>query len=89
MSEACEFGSLDEANEILGLMMRHWNNIAATPPHMAAGLLGAYQYFRSHRQVSPSAHTSDLSQRSQGRAERAVSVWFRQEVQAIISFFFR
>ncbi len=25
MSDACEFGSLDEANEILGLMMRHWN----------------------------------------------------------------
>jgi uncharacterized protein len=30
MSETCEFGSLDEANEILGLMMRHWNTIAAT-----------------------------------------------------------
>ena len=30
MSEACEFGSLDEANEILGLMMRHWNTIAST-----------------------------------------------------------
>ena len=30
MSDACEFGSLDEANEILGLMMRHWNAIAAT-----------------------------------------------------------
>ena len=29
MSDACEFGSLDEANEILGLMMRHWNTIAA------------------------------------------------------------
>ncbi len=28
MSDACEFGSLDEANEILGLMMRHWNDIA-------------------------------------------------------------
>jgi hypothetical protein len=25
MSDACEFGSLDEANEILGLMMRHRN----------------------------------------------------------------
>src|ERR1039457_7733853 len=25
--------------------------------HMAAGLLGAYRYFRSHRQVRPSAHT--------------------------------
>jgi uncharacterized protein len=25
-----EFGSLDEANEILGLMMRHWNEIAST-----------------------------------------------------------
>src|SRR5260370_3965783 len=30
MSEACEFGSIDQANEILGLMMRHWNTIAAT-----------------------------------------------------------
>ena len=29
MSDTCEFGSLDEANEILGLMMRHWNTIAA------------------------------------------------------------
>jgi hypothetical protein len=28
MSDACEFGSLDETNEILGLMMRHWNTIA-------------------------------------------------------------
>src|SRR5450756_2019713 len=25
MSETCEFASLDEANEILGLLMRHWN----------------------------------------------------------------
>jgi uncharacterized protein len=30
MSDTCEFGSLDEANEILGLMMRHWNTIALT-----------------------------------------------------------
>jgi uncharacterized protein len=30
MSDACEFGSLDHANEILGLLMRHWNTIAAT-----------------------------------------------------------
>jgi len=30
MSDVCEFGSLDEANEILGLMMRHWNTIAGT-----------------------------------------------------------
>jgi uncharacterized protein len=30
MSDACEFSSLDEANEILGLMMRHWNTIAGT-----------------------------------------------------------
>jgi len=29
MSDTCEFNSLDEANEILGLMMRHWNTIAA------------------------------------------------------------
>ena len=27
--------------------------------HMAAGLLGAYRYFREHRQVSSSAHTSE------------------------------
>src|ERR1035441_4260055 len=30
ISDACEFGSLEEANEILGLMMRHWNTIAGT-----------------------------------------------------------
>jgi len=30
MSDACEFGSLDEANDILELMMRHWNTIAET-----------------------------------------------------------
>jgi uncharacterized protein len=30
MSDTCEFASLDEANEILGLMMRHWNTIAGT-----------------------------------------------------------
>ncbi len=30
MSEVCEFASLDEVNEILGLMMRHWNTIAST-----------------------------------------------------------
>ena len=30
MSDACEFSSLEEANEILGLMMRHWNDIAGT-----------------------------------------------------------
>ncbi len=29
MSDACEFTSLDRANEILGLMMRHWNEIAS------------------------------------------------------------
>jgi uncharacterized protein len=28
--DACEVGSLDEANEILGLMTRHWNTIAGT-----------------------------------------------------------
>ena len=27
--------------------------------HMAAGLLGAYRYFRAHRQVSPVAHASE------------------------------
>lgn len=30
MSEAVEFASLDEAQEILNLMMRHWNTIAGT-----------------------------------------------------------
>jgi uncharacterized protein len=30
MSDTYEFASLDEANEILGLMMRHWNTIART-----------------------------------------------------------
>ena len=140
MSDACEFGSLDEANEILGLMMRHWNEIAGTLnkdevyvpllledddgtahgndwargfirgmgmrhdgwdelvndeehggclipmmmlyhehdedpemrpkpispekgeeviAHMAAGLLGAYRYFRSHPQAGASARTSE------------------------------
>jgi uncharacterized protein len=141
MSDACEFSSVEEANEVLGLLMRHWNIIASAlfkgevyvplllqdengvahgndwargfmrgmgmrhdgwaelvnddkhggclipmmmlchehdedpemrpKPisteqredvivHMAAGLLRAYQYFRSRRQVSASAHGSDL-----------------------------
>jgi len=30
MADACEFSSLEEANEIFGLMMRHWNTIAGT-----------------------------------------------------------
>ena len=30
LSDAHEFGSLEEANEILALLMRHWNDIAAT-----------------------------------------------------------
>lgn len=30
MSDAHEFDSLEEANEILALLMRHWNDIAAT-----------------------------------------------------------
>ena len=30
MPDACEFTSPEEANEILGLMMRHWNTIAGT-----------------------------------------------------------
>ncbi len=30
MAETCEFTSLDQANEILGLMTRHWNDIAGT-----------------------------------------------------------
>jgi uncharacterized protein len=28
MPDACEFSSLDEAKEILGLLMRHWNTVA-------------------------------------------------------------
>ena len=28
MDEACEFNDVEEANEILGLLMRHWNTIA-------------------------------------------------------------
>ncbi len=139
--ETPEFSSLDEANELLGLLMRHWNDIAETLlkgevyvplllededgvahgndwargfmrgmamrhdgwaelvndekhggclipmmmlchehdedpemrpetispekreeviAHMAAGLLQAYRYFREQRQVSASAHASDL-----------------------------
>jgi uncharacterized protein len=145
MSDACEFGGLDEANEILGLMMRHWNDIAGTLfkgnvyvplllededgtahgndwargfmrgmgmrhdgwaelvndeehggclipmmmlchehdedpemrpepispdkreeviAHMAAGLLGAYRYFRAHRQAGASARTSEHRRRT-------------------------
>jgi uncharacterized protein len=30
ISDTCEFASVNEANEILGLMMRHWNDIAGT-----------------------------------------------------------
>ena len=30
LSEVVEFASLDEANEILGLLTRHWNKIAST-----------------------------------------------------------
>jgi uncharacterized protein len=30
MSDTCEFASLDEVKEILGLLMRHWNTIAGT-----------------------------------------------------------
>jgi len=30
ITDACEFSSLEEANEIFGLMMRHWNTIAGT-----------------------------------------------------------
>jgi uncharacterized protein len=29
MGETCEFSSLDEADEILGFLMRHWNTIAS------------------------------------------------------------
>jgi uncharacterized protein len=140
ISDACEFESIDEANEILGLMMRHWNDIAGTlfkdevyvplllfdengmahgndwargfmrgmhmrhdgwaelmddeehggclipmmmlyhehdedpemrpEPisaeqredaivHIAAGLLGAYRYFKEHRQVNAGAHRGE------------------------------
>ena len=30
ISDICEFSSLEDANEFLGLMMRHWNDIAGT-----------------------------------------------------------
>ncbi len=30
MSDTCEFNEINEVNDILGLMMRHWNAIAAT-----------------------------------------------------------
>src|SRR5438105_875794 len=30
MDEACEFESIEQANEILNLLNRHWNTIAAT-----------------------------------------------------------
>jgi len=30
MAKACEFGSIDQADEILGLTMRQWNTIAGT-----------------------------------------------------------
>jgi len=30
MSDTCEFDSLDEANDTLALLMRHWNDIAHT-----------------------------------------------------------
>jgi len=30
VADVCEFSSLEEANEILGLMTRHWNTIAGT-----------------------------------------------------------
>src|SRR5215470_14823213 len=33
MSDACEFTGLDEANDILELIMRHWNGIATTLHH--------------------------------------------------------
>ena len=29
MPDACEFSSVDGANEVLGLLMRHWNTIAS------------------------------------------------------------
>ena len=30
LAEVCEFGSLEEVQEIIGLLMRHWNTIAGT-----------------------------------------------------------
>ena len=30
MSETCEFEGLEQANDVLGLLMRHWNGIATT-----------------------------------------------------------
>ncbi len=46
LPEAREFSGLDEANEILGLILRHWNGIAATlhrgDPHLPVLLEDAH-----------------------------------------------
>ena len=39
MADACDFASLDEANEILGLLMRHWTR--SRPPCTRRDLLAA------------------------------------------------
>lgn len=49
--------------------------------HMAAGLLGAYRYFRAHRQSS--IRTSHGA-RFQSRTERPMSVRLREKVQALL-----
>ena len=36
MSDVCEFSSPEEANEIFGLMIRHWNTIAGALPWLHA-----------------------------------------------------
>jgi uncharacterized protein len=52
MSDTCEFASLDEAKEILGLLMRHWNAIAGT-------LLKGEVYLLLKKDGSGIAHGND------------------------------
>ena len=166
MSETCKFGSVDEANDMLGLMMRHWNTIAATllkdepyvplllkdkggvahgndwahgfmkgmylrhagwaelldneehggcvipmmalyhehdedpemrpkpisPEkreeiivHMAAGLLGAYRYFRAHREANAAMNTVQPRRTAPKTGqERPVPLRLREEIQAVL-----
>jgi hypothetical protein len=51
--------------------------------HMAAGLLGAYRYFRAHRQAGLVAALRNVGAASQGRAQRSLPVWRREEVQVL------
>src|SRR5487761_1020333 len=119
ITDACEFSSLEEANEIFGLMMRHWNTIAGTLfkgevcvplllqrehggwlvpmmmlyhehdedpkmrpkpitpekrediiTHMAAGLVGAYRYFREHQKAYAGSASAPESRRTTSKVGR-------------------